>query len=87
MPPRLFLKKGKEKPLLNRHPWLFSGAVERREECADGDTVDICATDGAFLARGYLNTKSQIIARAWTWDTRSSSLCSREPGLGASTGR
>lgn len=68
MPPRLFLKKGKEKPLLSRHPWVFSGAVERREECPDGDTVDICATDGAFLARGYLNTKSQIIARAWTWD-------------------
>jgi len=68
MPPRIFLRKGKEKPFLNRHPWVFSGAVERREECTDGETVDICAGDGAFLARGYFNSKSQIIARAWTWD-------------------
>ncbi|MDU3060469.1 MAG: 23S rRNA methyltransferase, partial [Klebsiella oxytoca] len=29
--PRLVLTKGREKSLLRRHPWIFSGAVARME--------------------------------------------------------
>jgi 23S rRNA (cytosine1962-C5)-methyltransferase len=65
--PRLTLRAGKERALRARHPWVFSGAVERVDDAADGDTVDICASDGAFLARGYYNSRSQIAARAWTF--------------------
>ena len=25
----LILKRGRERPVLNRHPWIFSGAVAR----------------------------------------------------------
>jgi 23S rRNA (cytosine1962-C5)-methyltransferase len=65
--PHLILRGGKERPLRARHPWIFSGAVERVDDVADGDTVDICASDGAFLARGYYNSRSQIAARVWTF--------------------
>ena len=30
MPLELILKEGREKSLLRRHPWIFSGAVSRR---------------------------------------------------------
>lgn len=63
------LKPGKEKPIRNRHPWIFSGAVARiAGEPADGDTVDVLDHQGKFLARGYLNRRSQIVVRCLTWD-------------------
>ena len=36
------LAKGREKSLLRRHPWVFSGAVARMEGKASlGETIDI----------------------------------------------
>lgn len=67
--PALILKPGREKPLFNRHPWIFSGAVARVEGGpAAGDTVGIRAADGAFLAWGAFSPASQIRARVWTFD-------------------
>lgn len=63
------LRKGREKSLLRRHPWIFSGAIKKIEgSFQDGDVVDIVDTDGKFLARGYLNTRSQIMVRVLTWE-------------------
>jgi 23S rRNA (cytosine1962-C5)-methyltransferase len=62
------LKPGKEKPVRNRHPWIFSGAVGRIQgEPVDGDVVDVLDHQGRFLARGYLNRRSQIVVRCLTW--------------------
>ncbi|TXT25812.1 MAG: hypothetical protein FD134_865 [Gallionellaceae bacterium] len=64
----IFLKAGREKSLLRRHPWIFSGAIERVEgKPADGDTVVICSAQGDFLARAAYNARSQISARVWSW--------------------
>lgn len=58
------LKKGKEKPLLGHHPWIFSGAIDRIEEgYRPGDLVRVCASDGRLLGVGYLNPHSQITVR------------------------
>jgi 23S rRNA (cytosine1962-C5)-methyltransferase len=66
---RVVLKRGREKPVLNRHPWIFSGAIKRIEgECDDGDVVEVADYQGRFLARGYLNRRSQIAVRLLTWD-------------------
>jgi 23S rRNA (cytosine1962-C5)-methyltransferase len=65
--PRIILKPQKEKPILARHPWIFSGAIARAESANDGDTVDVCDASGKFLARGYYNSRSQIAVRLWTW--------------------
>jgi 23S rRNA (cytosine1962-C5)-methyltransferase len=67
MNPRIILKPGKEKPVLNHHPWIFSGAIARADGASDGSTIDICDSNGKFLARGYYNSRSQIAARIWTW--------------------
>lgn len=66
---KVLLKRGREKPVLNRHPWIFSGAIKRVEgEVADGDVVEVADCQGRFLARGYLNRHSQIAVRLLTWD-------------------
>lgn len=65
----LRLKPGREKSLLRRHPWIFSGAIaEARGEPGMGETVEICDAQGGFLALAAYSPNSQIRARVWTWD-------------------
>jgi len=65
----LTLKPGREKPVLNRHPWVFSGAVHHSDgRYQPGDLVTIVASDGRFLATAYANPHSQIRARILSWD-------------------
>jgi 23S rRNA (cytosine1962-C5)-methyltransferase len=66
---RLILKKGREKALLRRHPWIFSGAVlDVAGDPDSGETVGIFSHHGQFLAWGAYSPQSQIRARIWTWD-------------------
>jgi 23S rRNA (cytosine1962-C5)-methyltransferase len=63
------LKEGREKSLLRRHPWVFSGAVEFVDGSpSNGDTVAVCDVQGGFLAWAAYNASSQITARVWSWD-------------------
>jgi 23S rRNA (cytosine1962-C5)-methyltransferase len=63
------LKRDREKPVRNRHPWIFSGAVSRIDEgVEDGDLVRVVDGRGAYLATGYLNRRSQILVRLLSWD-------------------
>jgi len=65
------VKSGRERSLAHRHPWIFSGAVERVDgEPARGATVDIRDGDGQWRARAAWSPSSQIRARVWTWDPR-----------------
>ncbi len=67
--PKIWLKPGREKSLRRRHPWLFSGAIERVEGlAAAGATGEVVGSSGEFLARGAYSPASQIRARVWTFD-------------------
>lgn len=66
---RISLHPGREKPVQNRHPWIFSGAIATRQgEPNPGDLVDVVSSHGRFLARGFYNPHSQIQVRLLTWD-------------------
>ena len=62
------LKQGREKPIRNQHPWIFSGAIAHAESAVDGDLVTVVDHKNRFLARGYWNSQSQIQVRILTWD-------------------
>lgn len=65
----LVLKPGREKSLLRRHPWIFSGAVQQVQgNPGAGETVDLLSSKGDFLARAAYSPHSQIRARVWTFD-------------------
>ena len=54
-----------------RHPWIFSGAIEHISAAAvDGEFVYVTDAGGQWLARGYLNRRSQIQVRLLTWQDR-----------------
>ncbi len=68
-PPKLTLKPGRERSLLRRHPWIFSGAIaEVHGAPHTGDTVDVRAADGRFVAWAAYSPASQIRARVWSFD-------------------
>lgn len=63
------IKPGREKSMLRRHPWIFSGAVDEiHGSPAAGETVEVRAADGEFLALGAYSPRSQIRIRVWSWN-------------------
>jgi len=65
----IVLKRGREKSIKRRHPWLFSGAIERvHGKPAAGDTIEVRA-GSTVLALAAYSPKSQIRARVWSFDS------------------
>jgi len=63
------LKPGRDKSILRRHPWIFSGALaEVRGAPEDGETVEVLSSQGEYLAKGAYSSASQIRVRIWSWD-------------------
>ena len=66
--PRVILKPRRALPFFNRHPWVFSGAVQRVEgDPAPGDEVLLLTDSGEFIARGLYNPNSNIVVRLYAW--------------------
>jgi len=56
---RIVLKSGKQRPLLRRHPWIFSGAIKKRDPgIAEGDLVQVVDNQGRVLATGHFQIGS-----------------------------
>ena len=67
--PQLIIAPGKEKALLRRHPWVFSGAVKRVVgEPQEGDLVDVFSLQGEWMAAGHYQNES-IICKVLSFDT------------------
>lgn len=65
----VILKKGKEKAVLHRHPWVFSGAIELVKGSPDnGDIVRLLNAKGDFMAYGFFNDQSRVALRLLEWD-------------------
>ncbi len=61
---RVFLRRGRERSLERRHPWVFSGAVERADEGIEpGEIVEVADSGGRSLGYGCWSPSSQIRVR------------------------
>ena len=64
---KIILKPQREKPVIQNHSWIFSGAIQEIiGNPQDGDIVSVYDCNGNFLAKGYINRKSQITVRILT---------------------
>ncbi|MGK7394232.1 MAG: class I SAM-dependent rRNA methyltransferase [Candidatus Cyclobacteriaceae bacterium M3_2C_046] len=70
----LVLKPGKEKSLLNKHPWIFSGAVSKTPSVEDGAVVSVKSFQGEHLGFGFLDLNSQIVCRVFKFDEAENAL-------------
>jgi 23S rRNA (cytosine1962-C5)-methyltransferase len=72
----LVLKRGKERMVANRHPWIFAGAIQTEKGPEDAPLADLVESDGTRVASGFYSRHSQIRLRALTF---------REEALSAET--
>ena len=64
----LRLKKGREKTLKNRHPWLYSGGIHAvTGSPSPGDLVVVEQANGHVAGVAYYNPRSQIHGRLLCW--------------------
>lgn len=69
----LILKPGREKSVLARHPWIFSGAIQRLEgDPESGETVLVKNAKGEILGLAAYSPKSSIRARMWSLEPEES---------------
>lgn len=95
---KLTIKTGREKSLLRRHPWIFSGAIKRDDGAAAGEVVRVIAEDGRYLATALFSGNSQIAARVVSFDEKQTpdeafwrarlkqAIDQRDAGINASVG-
>ncbi|MDP8223555.1 MAG: class I SAM-dependent rRNA methyltransferase [Candidatus Lernaella stagnicola] len=66
--PHIVLRPGREKSVRNRHPWVFSGAVEHEpDDLEKGQVVYVDDAEGNVLGSGTYNADSQIRVRLFTF--------------------
>ena len=63
----LTLKRGKERVVANKHPWIFAGASHTERGPEDAPIGDLIDADGKHIASGFYSRSSQIRLRALTF--------------------
>ncbi|MEZ5453858.1 MAG: class I SAM-dependent methyltransferase [Thiothrix sp.] len=64
---QVILKHGRDRNVRARHPWVFSGAVDKvKGKPQSGATVEVRAANGDLLGLGAWSPASQIQVRLWT---------------------
>lgn len=67
----LHLKAGRERSVQRRHPWIFSGAIERVDGTPEpGETLLVKNAGGQPMAVAAWSAESQIRARIWSFDPK-----------------
>ena len=67
---KVILKPTKEKSLLIKHPWLFSGAIKKIDDnIEDGDIVQIFTNKDKYLATGHY-TEGNISVRIFDFNNK-----------------
>ncbi len=61
----LILKSGRERSLINRHPWVFSGAVKNMPEAENGEIIKVFSNHNELLGYGFFSPHSQITCRVF----------------------
>ncbi|HEX3108848.1 MAG TPA: 23S rRNA (cytosine(1962)-C(5))-methyltransferase RlmI, partial [Thermoanaerobaculia bacterium] len=61
------MKRGRERAVANRHPWIFTGAIASESGPDDAAIADLVDERGQLLASGFHSKHSQIRLRALTF--------------------
>jgi 23S rRNA (cytosine1962-C5)-methyltransferase len=68
--PVLKLKPKRERSIIHRHPWIFSGALDNKVKAQEGDIIEVRDSGDKILGYGFYSEKSQISCRMFEWTER-----------------
>jgi 23S rRNA (cytosine1962-C5)-methyltransferase len=67
--PSVTLKKSADNFIKRKHPWIFSGAIDKVEgNPFNGETVQIFTSDKKLVGSGSYSPSSQIRVRVWSFN-------------------
>jgi 23S rRNA (cytosine1962-C5)-methyltransferase len=67
--PSVTLKKSADSFIKRKHPWIFSGAIEKVEgNPSNGETIQIFTSDRKLIGNGSFSPSSQIRVRVWSFN-------------------
>ena len=64
---QIYLRHGKEESLLRKHPWIFSGAIEKVKcdgELSEGEVVDVFTKKGDFIPDSHSSLPAGMLLYA-----------------------
>ncbi len=64
---KIVLKSGRERSIINRHPWIFSGAVKQMPQADNGEIVQVVTNNDEHLGYGFFSPNSQITCRLFSF--------------------
>ncbi len=64
---KIVLKSGRERSIINRHPWIFSGAVKQMPQADNGEIVRVVTNNDEHLGYGFFSPNSQITCRLFSF--------------------
>ena len=64
---KIVLKSGRERSIVNRHPWIFSGAVKQMPQADNGEIVQVVTNNDEHLGYGFFSPNSQITCRLFSF--------------------
>lgn len=68
--PILTLKSDRQRSLINRHPWVFSGAVKELPKAETGDIIQVNDNKGQWLGYGFFDSRSEIVCKVFEYDNQ-----------------
>ncbi|NLV67199.1 MAG: class I SAM-dependent rRNA methyltransferase [Spirochaetes bacterium] len=60
---QVVIRKGKERALINRHPWVFFKSLAWLPEYDNGEIVEVISSAGEILGYGFFSPASRIVCR------------------------
>ena len=67
----IYLKDKKDRAVLHRHPWIFSGAIQKKDPgIENGEMIAVRGHNGDRLGSGYFNGRTQIAVRLLAFGDR-----------------
>lgn len=68
---KIILNKGKDKAAWQLHPWVFSGAINKKiGQIGNGDIIAVYNIDEEFIAYGIYNDASRVAVRLLEWNPK-----------------
>lgn len=67
---QVVIRKGKERALINRHPWIFFKSLAWLPEYENGEIVEVVASSGEILGYGFFSPASRIVCRMFDFTGR-----------------
>ncbi|MBN1251451.1 MAG: class I SAM-dependent rRNA methyltransferase [Bacteroidales bacterium] len=75
---KLIINKGRERSLINRHPWIYSGAVKELPEAEIGEILAVYSFDNRLIGYGFYAPGTQIVCRVFEYTSTETDVNTQE---------